>query len=701
MDKMTHRTKQRTNKFNFKIPFSLSVSALMFALPAHSALYQVVKVTSPTDSVESYGIAIEPSDDSSNCFSDQCSDDSYSFAGETFNGTEGFSYKDEVPFGIDNGFYYLDYDDLEDYCDDELGYSTCEYWAYKHWYGNTDLDIGGLQNEREAYYTTDYQTNNTAFYDSDTLTFVPDTGDNAPSESDYYYSFVEDTDDKVVTRLVELNNTDYVIGNTSSGYYAYDNAYIKLYRNRGYYATSTTQEVLEPEADTSIDYGSSDEEQNIIAQMGQTMAFDSFTYDNQSYVVGSASVATFYYDEDDDDKDYDSDYTDDTDEESVYNCLSYDEPAFYPECQNFGFATRAFIWNVSTGIDPNQDSNRFAVADWETDSDDDNYVVDDNYASPQGSVHAATIASSGSYADLPVLVGYNTELDDDYDVFFMQAAIFLPTNTTDFSVDENAWSTTFIEDVTAEVDDSYIHSNSVATDINENLLVIGYAKRDGDYPSGNSAGRRMFITDANDSEPTASFFTSHGESIFFSSAGGTPRAINNFNEIVGQVDAESSSEVGGKERDHRGFIYPYYDTGTDTTRLERFASQAWWLDDLTNGGTYSSSNNHFRIIDASDINDAGVISATASQCFASDESTSSIEYDSTDHWAYCNEGDGDERVTAVKLVPISGATSDDISEREEDTTTVSRSGGSINWLWLISLCLITSHRYSFSRKEVI
>ncbi|WP_413283208.1 DUF3466 family protein [Vibrio sp. MA40-2] len=693
MQKTSSNTACVFKAFDLTTKLSLSVSLLTFALPSYSALYRVIEVTSPTDSVESYGIAVEPSENNSDCFSTECSDDSYSFAGETFNGTEGFSYKEEVPFAIDNGFYYLDYDDIEDYCDEELGYSTCESWAYNHWYGNTDTDIGGLQNEREAYYTTDYQTNNTAFYDTDTLTFVPDSGSSAPSESDYYYSFVEDTNDKVVNTLADLNGTDYVIGNTSSGYYAYDNAYIKLYRSRGYYATSSTQNVLEPEADTSIDYGSSDDEQNIIAQMGQTMAFDSFTYDDQSYIVGSASVATFYYDEDDDDKDYDSDYTDDTDEESVYNCLSYDEPAFYPECQNFSFATRAFIWNVSTGIDPNEDSNKFAVADWETDSDDDNYVIDDNYASPQGSVRAATIANAGTYSSLPVLVGYNTELDDDYDVFVMQAAIFLPTSTTGFNVEDKAWTTTFIEDATVEVDDSYIHSNSVATDINQNLLVIGYAKRDGDYPSGNSAGKRMFITDANDTEPVASFFTSHGESIFFSSAGGTPKAINNYNEIVGQVDAESATEVGGKERDHRGFIYPYYDTGTDTTRFERFASQAWWLDDLTNGGTYSSSNNHFRIFDASDINDAGVISATATQCFASEDSATSIEYDSTDHWAYCNEGDGDERITAVKLIPINGATSDDISEREEDTTTVSRSGGSVNWLWLISLIVAIPYRY--------
>ncbi|MDB1126137.1 DUF3466 family protein [Vibrio sp. kj40-1] len=159
--------------------------------------------------------------------------------------------------------------------------------------------------------------------------------------------------------------------------------------------------------------------------------------------------------------------------------------------------------------------------------------------------------------------------------------------------------------------------------------------------------------------------------------------------MVGQVDAETAGEVGGDQRDHRGFIYPYDDSETSSdTRRARFSNQAWWLDDLTNGGDYSDSNNHFRIFDASDINNAGVISATATQCFSDEDSVTSIEYDSTEHWAYCNEGDGDERIVAVMLVPISGATSDDISEREDDSTTTSRSGGSMHWLVTLILTLL-------------
>ncbi|GAL36831.1 hypothetical protein JCM19240_2900 [Vibrio maritimus] len=108
-----------------------------------------------------------------------------------------------------------------------------------------------------------------------------------------------------------------------------------------------------------------------------------------------------------------------------------------------------------------------------------------------------------------------------------------------------------------------------------------------------------------------------------------------------------------------------------------FNSQAWWLDDLTNGGSYSELNNAYRIVTASDINDAGVISATAIKCASG--------YDSTDHFSTCGGGTEAEAVVAVKLVPIQGATSSDIESRSENTATVSREGGSMTLLSLFFL----------------
>ncbi|CSC27904.1 Protein of uncharacterised function (DUF3466) [Vibrio cholerae] len=78
-----------------------------------------------------------------------------------------------------------------------------------------------------------------------------------------------------------------------------------------------------------------------------------------------------------------------------------------------------------------------------------------------------------------------------------------------------------------------------------------------------------------------------------------------------------------------------------------FANKAWLLDDLTNDNTATGNNNQFRIIDATDINDAGVISATALKC--------SGGYDTTAHNSLCSNRE--ETVVAVKLVPIVNATS--------------------------------------------
>ncbi|MGV2842027.1 hypothetical protein ACE3G7_22965, partial [Vibrio cyclitrophicus] len=78
--------------------------------------------------------------------------------------------------------------------------------------------------------------------------------------------------------------------------------------------------------------------------------------------------------------------------------------------------------------------------------------------------------------------------------------------------------------------------------------------------------------------------------------------------------------------------------------------------------------------------------------------SSSMAYDSTAHFAYCNDGVGDERVVAVKLIPISGATSEDIAERSDDSAEdVERSGAGTGLLVLISLMSVLSMRSRVSR----
>ncbi|MFA0162180.1 DUF3466 family protein [Vibrio splendidus] len=299
----------------------------------------------------------------------------------------------------------------------------------------------------------------------------------------------------------------------------------------------------------------------------------------------------------------------------------------------------------------------------------------------QGSMRSIVESGSGFYG-----VGYNTA-DGNGSRQDMNASVFVSDS---LELDTAKWTTKQISG--AEVNsgsnnDDARYSNSVATDINDNLFAVGYSKRNGYVPESGSAGNKIFVvTDARN--PTATYLSG---GIFFGGASGEAKAVNNFNEFVGQIDAETTREVEGSERRHRGFIYPYQATGTDVSRIALFESKAWWLDDLTNDGNVSGENNKFRIIDATDINDAGVISATAIKCTVGGTTQ---PYDTTSHNSYCGGAASNavEQVVAVKLVPIAGATKDDIQTRSTDTEKVDRQGGSLGWLTLTMLGLLGFRR---------
>ncbi|MDB1123902.1 DUF3466 family protein [Vibrio algarum] len=631
--------------------FKLSTLAILIlgATQANAALYRVVEVSSSGS--ESYSAAIESGEVSGTelgCFgSTSCGVDDYKLAGDTREGFAGFSYKQEVPFGIDNRFYYLDRDDIDSYCDNELGYSTCESWSYNRWFGYEN--IAGLYRERQAWNLGTYTSNASGFLQS---TVVESPSTTAPTGT----SLISNSKNVVINAIEGTGTNTKVIGNTNSGYFSNGSNAILKYRDRGFYDTT----LLLPQSTT-------DGAHKIVEEMGRTMAFDSFEFGGETYVVGSGSVAPFNYT--DDDKNYLG---------AVSNCVGYSEAALYSECQNFAFAMKPFVWQVSNLTDSSS-ATGFAAALWNgignsTGIDTYSTANKDDY-SAQGTVRSATLNSDGN----PVLVGYNTT---EYNSrLLMQAAVFYPKSGFS-AVEENAWETTFITNATVRIDDDYIYSNSVAKDINDNLLVVGEAKRDGNKPEAGAANNRLFIADASSGSPSAEYFSG---GIFFSGAGGEANAINNLNEVVGQIDAETNREINGKKRRRRAFIYPYEGTNSDVERMAIFADQAWWLDDLTNGGDYSSANNHFRIVNATDINDAGVISATALKC-------SIGEYDSTAHNAYCGSGSSEEKIVAVKLIPISGATSAQIESRSLDSETVSRSGGGFGIFALTLLGLISFRR---------
>ncbi|MCY9803599.1 DUF3466 family protein [Vibrio scophthalmi] len=267
-------------------------------------------------------------------------------------------------------------------------------------------------------------------------------------------------------------------------------------------------------------------------------------------------------------------------------------------------------------------------------------------------------------------VGYNTYSDQR-----MDATIFTgdTTNLAGLSSDQVTG---------ANGGSDYIFTNSVLSSINDNKIAVGSAKLSKSNPANGSAANRLFYV-SNIASPSATYFSG---GVFANEAGGTLGAINNFNEVVGSVDMTTGREIDGTPRPKRGFINPLNLTGTDSSRAQIFQNRSWLLDDLTNG---LNANNEFRIIDASDINDAGIISATALKCEGG--------YDTSDHDSLCQGGKiGAETVAAVKLIPIANASERSISARgysaNSESGTVEREGGSLGWLALGLLTLLGFRR---------
>lgn len=300
----------------------------------------------------------------------------------------------------------------------------------------------------------------------------------------------------------------------------------------------------------------------------------------------------------------------------------------------------------------------------------------------QGSIRDFVIAKDDDVNEHIYAVGYNTFYDDRN---FMQASISKIArsdldayfSSSDASEAKPNWETKTVSGATVRENGTSgdgIHAYSKLMAVNDNLIAVGEAKRS--RAADGAFTNRLFVVTALDN-PKAEFLT--GE-LFFAGAGGKVGAINNFNEIVGQIDTEETREVGGKPRRKRGFIYPYgtLEQGSVPDRQAIFNNRAWLLDDLTNDGNVTGHNNQYRILDATDINDAGVISATALRCIGG--------YDSTAHNAQCGAGKGQEKTVAVKLVPIAiaGQTHENISPRGTDDLVVERNGAGLG-LWSLIL----------------
>ncbi len=539
---------------------SILASAVLLATQtANAALYQVMEVTPSTGQSygSAWGVAIQPSTGTDSCFNNSTvgsvNCQNFALAGETRiekastgKAVDGLSYRDEVAFGIDNAFVYVqERNDFERYCYNELLYSTCNTWADPHW------------NRWQAEINSTQVANSIAFIGTGT------TG--API----------DESQNVIVNSLTSNATPIGI-NVKTGD-------VTTYRRNA--NAIQARSTVAPNITDAL----------------YTRAWKT----DGVYTVGSISRSS-------------------NNNEGAY---FYSKPAIW---KNSNGETVELSW--PTGTEPNR-NNRLA----------------------QGSMRDVVENGGKLYA-----VGYSSY---DTDNHYMQASVFELDNTSNFS-NAASWTTKAVSGAESRIGGDYIHSNSVVTDVNKNLVALGSAKRAGSRPENGAAGNRLFvIEDVSASTPTANFLTG---GIFFTGAGGKAGAINSYNEIVGQVDANDTRENDGKPRRKRGFIYPYSANGSDPSRMAIFANKAWLLDDLTNDNTATGNNNQFRIIDATDINDAGVISATALKC--------SGGYDTTAHNSLCSNRE--ETVVAVKLIPIVNATSANIQQRSTEEQASERKGGS-------------------------
>ncbi|MCX9566397.1 DUF3466 family protein [Vibrio cholerae] len=540
---------------------SILASAVLLATQtANAALYQVMEVTPSTGQSygSAWGVAIQPSTGADSCFNNSTvgsvNCQNFALAGETRiekastgKAVDGLSYRDEVAFGIDNAFVYVqERNDFERYCYSELLYSTCNTWADPHW------------NRWQAEINSTQVANSIAFIGTGT------TG--API----------DESQNVIVNSLTSNATPIGI-NVKTGD-------VTTYRRNN--NTIQARSTVAPTVTDAL----------------YTRAWKT----DGVYTVGSISRSS-------------------NNNEGAY---FYSKPAIWKK-----------DGSTTTTVELNWPSTREST----------------NNRLAQGSIRDVLIRDNKIYA-----VGYSSfDADNNY----MQASVFELDNTSNLS-NAASWSTKAVSGAESRIGGDYIHSNSVVTDVNKNLVALGSAKRAGSRPENGAAGNRLFvIEDVSASTPTANFLTG---GIFFTGAGGKAGAINSYNEIVGQVDANDTRENDGKPRRKRGFIYPYSANGSDPSRMAIFANKAWLLDDLTNDNTATGNNNQFRVIDATDINDAGVISATALKC--------SGGYDTTAHNSLCSNRE--ETVVAVKLVPIVNATSANIQQRSTEEQASERKGGS-------------------------
>ncbi|OAN17928.1 hypothetical protein A3K86_03145 [Photobacterium jeanii] len=667
----------------------LSTLAILIAgvTSAHAAVYKIVEVEADgsVDAIdyygkttnqrtEYYGQAIKPSA-SENCFDGSCGNgDAYTLVGESRFGASGLEYRDEVAYISDILQEINDVSTLESYCKNNLGFNTCLTWAESRYYGtgyNTEdvrdeSGFGGLLREQQAF-RNGYTRNSFLLKDGAPVKTFAETSGNYDNVSNLG-TLKENSMNSVPNGIVTDGSTDVVYGVTSAAYFAKDGRFARPFTKRGFVQDidgTNSAQLLPPESATKL-----------ATAMGTSTAWGAVKNPSNSnlLVVGSASFTESYLDDSRKLPSSNNLHIGGTDvglsTDKLKNCpsqASSDLNGLFNtwECQFTMFSNDAYLWTVNPA---DGKSKAIRIAERKNTSNDGNTLPaqdpDEKRRSYQASARSIAVVDSK-----PIIVGYSTErVSNDY--YAQRATIYTPKSTLNLAdVKDDQWTPKFIGP-TIKDGDKRQFTYTMATDINTNNKVIGVAKLD--RAESRAYAERMFIYDNNNS--SFKYLDNSINGIFFDGSNGYAAAINNKDMVVGKLDAETANQVDGRQRRQRGFLY---NAGSQIANSPLNAGGAWFLDDLTNDGVTKGNKvaNSYRIAEAGDINDAGVISATAIYCEGG--------YDNLSQGATCQNGAKNvERVVAVKLVPIKDG---QISARPAEETQIKRNGSSLGMLALTLL----------------
>ncbi|WP_318404714.1 DUF3466 family protein [Photobacterium leiognathi] len=618
---------------------------------AAQAYFPNAQTNADSTPVSMFTTGIKPSEEGENCFTGKCNAGSYDVAGTARRGTQGAPLSDAVAFNQNRQFVY-DLSGLYNYCRDDLGYKTCNVWARSEYFGygyNVDDEqsgqgLGGLQHIQQTW-KNNYHSNAVALDNGAAVTTKADDASAYPEQG------IGTLQDKTTDATLEGIAGNYSFGTSSSAVFNNNGVYPRAFAKRGFVnIDGTPAALLNPVSGDAF-----------VKNMGQTMANGAVkTTDGNLLVVGSSSFAqTFTQDVDSRDPN-----TDDINIGLGFNKDTFKQCATNPsnlystfECQFSSFANEAAFWLVDasgnvvkSGV---MGSNLAAV---DKDHDD---------VSAQASANAVAMVNGS-----PVAVGYISRDTNSSDSYVMEAAFFKPTAGIDSS-----WNQTAIPGMTISTGDDRNYEYTMANDVNANFKVVGIAKSH--KADNRSYPQKMFIYD--NATGQTKFLDSSVSSIFFRGANGDAEAINDHDQVVGWIDSETKNQIDGSERRHRAFTYIAGSAAQGPLK----AGSVWMLDDLTNdGGAANSVANSYRIISATDVNNAGVISATANYCAGG--------YQNLTKEAQCSVT---EKQVAIKLVPKANATDKDIIVRKaEEDEPVKRSGGSLGILALTALGFIGFRR---------